>query len=404
MVGDKLKKMVIVTSVPFPNGFAPSARIISYCKGFADNEYTSEVVVIKPNQEKNNKGYKSYDIYDGINFIYPGKIVTGNKNIIIRQFQYRYSIIVSLFYVIKNYIINKKATFVIYYGVDPYVELTLLLFSKMFKLKIYKEESENPQLYFDKYRFLPKWYMKFIYMRIVYKKYTGILVMTQILKKLFITNGIPENKILIVSQTVDIKRFENCNLNFSITLPSDYIAYVGSLKQKKDGVLTLVKAFYDVSINFPKIHLVIAGEASHNEIEDLMEIINRLKLEGKVHYIGSIKAIEIPTFFYFAKLLVSCRPYSLQSEYGFPTKVVEYLASGKPLVTTLTGELTTYLQDNVNAFIANDENHENISTKIIEVLNNYDFAIKVALKGKEIVSNKFNPGNQALLVINFFNN
>jgi glycosyltransferase involved in cell wall biosynthesis len=46
------------------------------------------------------------------------------------------------------------------------------------------------------------------------------------------------------------------------------------------------------------------------------------------------------------------RPNQRYAEAGFPTKVVESLAVGVPVVANLTGDLGEYLLDGENAFVA----------------------------------------------------
>jgi len=84
-------------------------------------------------------------------------------------------------------------------------------------------------------------------------------------KDFFLTKGIPDRKILVVPQTVDQERFENETYNSTMSLPDDYVAYVGSLNQQKDGVLTLVESFTKVSAEYPEIHLILAGEGTRLE-------------------------------------------------------------------------------------------------------------------------------------------
>jgi glycosyltransferase involved in cell wall biosynthesis len=156
-----------------------------------------------------------------------------------------------------------------------------------------------------------------------------------------------------------------------------------------------------VSAKYPGIHLIVAGEGTQPEKNEMSSLIIQLDLIEKVHYIGRISSNEIPAFLHRAKLLASCRPKSIQSDYGFPTKIVEYLASGKPTVTTAPGELAFYLKDRVTAFVANSADPNTFASKMLEVLQDYDFAMKVAQNGKELVRDKFNPLTQTQKIIDF---
>jgi glycosyltransferase involved in cell wall biosynthesis len=397
-------KIVIITSNPFPFGFAGTNRILTYCKGFIYNGYQPEVLCIRPTE---NYGYvlnnQKQGIFEGIYFSYPGKTTIRVKSFLGRRFNDFVAFFLSLLYYI-SLLQKRKISFIIFYGNNLFAEITFILCSRLFGKNIYKEENENPIVFFKKDTSIFKRIIKWYVINKLYKLYDGVFVMTNPLKFFFIGKHISENKILVVSQTVDLERFEPKINSYKTSMPTNYIAYVGSLDQEKDGILTLIESFRVVSSMDPLIHLIIAGEGEQLEKEALLSLINNLKLNETVHYIGRISSTDIPAFLINAKLLVSCRPKSLQSDYGFPTKIIEYLATGRPTVTTATGELTLYLEDRVNSFVAKMASPEIFALKIMEVLQNYDFAIEVAKNGKSMVRDKFNPVIQTKKIIDFCSN
>ena len=72
-------------------------------------------------------------------------------------------------------------------------------------------------------------------------------------------------------------------------------------------------------------------------------------------------------------------------------------------MSTAPGELSRYLKDRINSFVSNTTEPSSYSIKILEVLQDYDFALKVAQKGKELVREKFNPIKQSKRIIDFSN-
>ena len=95
-------------------------------------------------------------------------------------------------------------------------------------------------------------------------------------------------------------------------------------------------------------------------------------------------------------MLVLARPDNKQSEAGFPTKLGEYLATGKPVVVTRVGEIPEYLKDQENAFIASPGDAHNFAMKMKQVMNNYDDALKVGHKGQQLALTTFNSTYQGL--------
>lgn len=95
------------------------------------------------------------------------------------------------------------------------------------------------------------------------------------------------------------------------------------------------------------------------------------------------------------------RSRDLESKASFPSKLTEYMATGKPVITVNVGEISDYLVDNVNSFIVEAGNHKELAQKISFVIGNYDFALKVAEKGKELTYTTFNYSIQAKRVVEF---
>ena len=399
----KKKKIVILTSNPFPDGLAGTNRILCYCKGFIYHGYKPEVWVIRPTEPYSNCiNSSTFGTYDNIKFTYPGRTTIRVASFWGRRKNDQLAKYATLRLLFKT-LQKREISFIIFYGNNISVELFSIFLSRCFRIRIYKEESEHPSIYFSRRNILLSLLNKWIYINKIYRYYDGILVMTDKLRSYFLTKNIPECKIIVVPQTIDIKRFEQNTYNSTVLLPNDYIAYLGPLNQQKDGILTLVESFAKIVTIYPEMQLIIAGVGSQQEINILLSQIIRLRLNDRVHYIGRIPANDIPALFHRAKLLISCRTKSFQNDYSFPTKVIEYLASGKPVVSTAPGELSRYLKDRINSFVSNTTEPSSYSIKILEVLQDYDFALKVAQKGKELVREKFNPIKQSKRIIDFSN-
>jgi glycosyltransferase involved in cell wall biosynthesis len=397
-------KIVVITTNPFPVGLAGTNRILSYGKGFIHHGYQPEVICIRPTEHYTNIfNKKPSGIYEGIRYSYPGKKTVRVKSFWRRRTNDSVAIISSILLFIRL-LQKKEVSFCIFYGNNFLAEILFILISRMYLGNIFKEESENPNIYFKDRKSTFNKIIKWFVIGKLYSYYDGVLVMTKSLYNFFIENKVENSKILIVPQTVDLDRFERESKWLQNKFKFDYIGYVGSLNQKKDGILTLVKSFNIVSENYSDLKLLIAGSGLNEEKSALIYLIESLKLEDKVILIGQISSEEIPSFLHHAKVLVSCRPDSIQSNYGFPTKTVEYLATGNPTVSTITGELGFYLNDKINAFIADKAEPDEFASKILEVLWDYDFAIRVAQNGKKLVKDKFNPIIQTMKIIDFNRN
>ena len=95
------------------------------------------------------------------------------------------------------------------------------------------------------------------------------------------------------------------------------------------------------------------------------------------------------------------RPRNLQSSGGFPSKLGEYLSTGNPVVVTSVGEITEYLEDEKNAFIAEPDNAASFAVCLKKALTNYDNAKTIGLEGRCVAANNFDYKVQSEKLVEF---
>jgi len=232
------------------------------------------------------------------------------------------------------------------------------------------------------------------------KLYDGIFCISNYLINFYKKKGFSSKKLFLVPSTVDTERF---NRHFNSKLPYDYMLYCGALTIQKDGVNILIESFRKISQKHHKINLVLIGKGeSFNDDERVIrDLAARVNMGERIIFLGQISRTEVPAYMCNAKILVLARPKSILADAGFPSKLTEYLATGKPVVVTKVGEIPLYLTDNENAFIAEPDSIDAFADKLDYVLENYEFARQVGEKGKELTATIFNYNFQAKRMIDF---
>jgi len=194
---------------------------------------------------------------------------------------------------------------------------------------------------------------------------------------------------------VDYNRFSQDNLPSLYDFK--YIAYCGYMGDNKDGVSILIDAFKIIAPLY-KINLVLIGTAGENIMQELQD--NAKELENRVVFTGHINHENMPQLLQAAEILVLSRPDNKQAEGGFPSKLGEYLATGKPVIVTKVGDIPSYIQDGINGFLAKPDSAEDFAEKIKNVLDDYENALQVGKQGQEFVKN-FDFQKQGLLLKQF---
>lgn len=116
---------------------------------------------------------------------------------------------------------------------------------------------------------------------------------------------------------------EQSNFQSASLKGEKYILYTGTLARRY-GIMRLVEAF--TKVKEPSVKLYICGDGDSKE-----EIIRYSKLDSRIIYRGQVMREEALILQRNATLLVNPRtPEGEFTKYSFPSKTMEYLASGVP--------------------------------------------------------------------------
>lgn len=384
-------KLVFISSSKYPNGGAAVNRHIAYAKGLEELGHEIIFLLLKKQEWKGKEASENK-----IRFVLATEPETKENSKIKR--------IKSFFKAIKNAknkIIDEnkknKISAVILLDTDVLELISFLRWSKKLGLKVFHERTEYPFVVSGN-----SIYSKIslsIYLRFVLKRFDGIYVINKALKKYFFEKTSGRVPITIINMIVDHTRFE------CAPKPKDaeqIISYCGTFEGDKDGVPILIESFALIANEFPDVKLQLIGSLKNavtsKKIESLIKLFN---LQTRVILTGSIKRDKIPELLCNSHILALSRPKNKQAEGGFPTKLGEYLATGNLVVVTDVGEITEFLTDKQNAFIAEPNSAFNFSEKLREALLSEERE-KIGLEGKKLVFNQFNYSVQSRLLEKMF--
>ena len=128
----------------------------------------------------------------------------------------------------------------------------------------------------------------------------------------------------------------------------------------------------------------------------------QLGVTDRVVFTGAVSPSDMPQLLYNAAILALARPNNLQAQNGFPTKLGEYLATGNPVVVTRVGEIPLFIKDMENGFLA-DPNPKSIEEKLSWVANNYEKALRIGRRGRELAFSEFSYAKQSEIALNIIN-
>ena len=171
------------------------------------------------------------------------------------------------------------------------------------------------------------------------------------------------------------------------------VMYSGTL-HRQFGVMRLVEAFRQ--IQDPDVRLVICGIGDSED-----DIRRAAEQDGRISFLGQLKREEVISLQRQATVLVNPRPGDEEfTKYSFPSKTMEYLASGVPVVAyKLAG-----IEDEYDAYLQYPEDGtvEALADKISQIcrLEPQDWARLGAL-GRQFVLGQKNARVQSRKILAF---
>jgi glycosyltransferase involved in cell wall biosynthesis len=162
------------------------------------------------------------------------------------------------------------------------------------------------------------------------------------------------------------------------------IAYAGTYGAK-DGVHVLLEAFQAVRQEFPGCVLRLAGGRS----SPLAGVPAAWR--GGVEYVGYLDDRAYARFLLEEDILCMTRIDSAYAHAGFPYKLGEYLAAGRPVVASRVGDVADYLRDGEDAVLVAPEDAQALSQALLGLLRDPDRAAAIGANGRRACEEHFNP-------------
>ena len=226
----------------------------------------------------------------------------------------------------------------------------------------------------------------YIYVEKLLAKWTDILITVSNLnkKKIIDLNIAQENKIKNIYSGIDLSLFtnkKNDDFRKELNLQNNHLLLgsVGRLSDQKDPI-TMIEAFGIISKPFPNAHLALVGDG---ELKGkILEKIDQLKLDGKVHLTGNKN--NPWSVYHSMDLFIMSSIYE-----GLGRSITEALSCGVPVVCTDVEGVPEIVRDNITGILVPPKDANKLADGIIRTLNDMETAKKMAEEGRRFVKDNF---------------
>lgn len=150
------------------------------------------------------------------------------------------------------------------------------------------------------------------------------------------------------------------------------IGFSGSIQPDKENLLNFFKVLGKLKSDNIDFTLNLCGilKKQHEELL-LNRVATELNIKSNIKFYGNLNAKELSTFLSQQQLLIIPRGFTLQNNYGFSTKLSDYLDHGKPILVTNVSDNKLFIKDGENGFIVPTDDNEKMYQKLKHIVTNY---------------------------------
>lgn len=221
--------------------------------------------------------------------------------------------------------------------------------------------------------------------------FSGYIVLTEFMGKL---------PYLASKPYIVMEGFSDCNeinrLGVKNYIITPYILYTGSINHQY-GIEDLINSFLLAEIN--DLYLYICGDGDYKE-----ELTRIVGLYNKIVYLGTVNHEQALELQVNATALVNPRKnIGNYTKYSFPSKTIEYLCSGVPLIAYRLDGIPCEYYDYI--IVPDDLTDIALAETIKKVVNLDDAArLRINEKSKNFMSRYKTPAYQCSRIISFLKN
>jgi colanic acid biosynthesis glycosyl transferase WcaI len=220
------------------------------------------------------------------------------------------------------------------------------------------------------------------FLNVLSKKADKTLVLTNRLKHLLETQGIPPERVAVMPHGVDTNLFSPSKSKEQ-SRTSKNILYIGSMRPQY-GLEDLVRAFALLKPN-RDLRLILIGQGPDRT--RLSDLTRKLGLERNVEFLDYVPHGSLPEIIRRAYVTVGPLRSSLANYYTIPTKALEYFACEKTIVSTEVAE--DVLIDGQTGLVMKKTTPESLAEKLSYLIEDEKLAATLGKNARQLVVEKF---------------
>ena len=182
--------------------------------------------------------------------------------------------------------------------------------------------------------------------------------------------------------------------------PTKVFLYAGSFG-KKDGLSVLLDAFDKLAEQYSNIRLVLTGKGEDLSMQTFYSRLEESPHKDKIDYRGYLDDESYYSLLNSIDFPCMTRVDLAFANAGFPFKLGEFLATGKPVIASKVSDVDRFIVDRENAMLVEPNSVEEVCKAAEYLLNNPDRAKEIGENGREAARKHFDNIQQSRDFLDF---
>ncbi len=393
----KNKTIIYTGAFRFPNGDAASQRVLNNAKIFRELGYTVEFVSWGGTQREEDGHTDGLYYYQGFKYINTDDIDNKDNLNIIKRIDSFFRRGRSSLSFIESKV--KQTSIIIAYNPPAYfTEKLQSLCEKENVLFIsditeWYSSDETPGG-----KFAPPYWISEYNMNVVQKKVQNKIVISS-----FLDSHFAGSNNIILPPLVDMQD-EKWLKNKSVLPVFDglRIIYAGS-PGKKDKLDTILEAVITCLKEGMNIQFTILG-VSKRDIINYSCYSDVIAWPNNILFLGRVPQEDVPSFYKASDFSILLREDNRKNKAGFPTKLIESLTAGCPIIVNYTSDISEYVKNETNGIVIADFTKDAVK-KALEKATSIDGSCIKKMKSNAtlLAENKFDYRSYEEGMVGFLN-
>ena len=222
-----------------------------------------------------------------------------------------------------------------------------------------------------------------------------IVANSEAVRTFLIDRNVPPEKIVTIYNGLDLSQFTDTaavdresflsSIGLHVGGSAKLVTIVANMRSDVKNHQMFLRAAKRIGERLNSAEFVLAGEGDLRQ--GLIDRANELGIGDRCHFVGS--EIDIPGL-----LSVSDVGVLTSRSEGFSNAIIEYMASGLPVVATDVGGAKEAIEDGESGYLVRSDDDEALSASIIRLLDDDALSNRLGQRGKEIAFARFSAERQ----------